>query len=85
MDSTVTNARPKQGGTAAVVLPVGRKNWLPKAYQAVGTAVSEAQKVFYKDDIGIAYAVNIILQFLTISSSLTSTYTQRNVEQEKIS
>ncbi len=86
MDSTVTNARPKQGGTAAVVLPVGplKIGYQKKAYQAVGTAVSEAQKVFYKDDIlGIAYAVNddfaISYNIIESDKHLHST---GNVEQE---
>lgn len=86
MDSTVANARPKQGGTAAVVLPVGplKIGYQKKAYQAVGTAVSEAQKVFYKDDIlGIAYAVNddfaISYNIIESDKHLHST---GNVEQE---
>ena len=58
-DSRVTDAQGKQGGTVAVNLPVGPLSigYQKKAYQALGTTVSEANKAFYKDDIlGIAYA-----------------------------
>ena len=61
-DSRATDAQPKEGGTVAVVMPVGPLSvgYQKKAYQNVGTAaLSEVQKAFYKDDIlGIAYAVN---------------------------
>ena len=51
--------QPKEGGTVAVVLPVGPLSvgYQKKAYAPVATA--NATKTFYKDDIyGIAYAVN---------------------------
>ena len=60
-DSRATDGTPKMGGTVAAVLPVGPLSigYQKKAYQALGTTVSEANKAFYKDDIlGIAYAVN---------------------------
>jgi hypothetical protein len=61
-DSRITNGTPKEGGTVAVVMPVGPLSvgYQKKAYQNVGTAaLTEAQKAFYKDDIlGVAYAVN---------------------------
>ena len=60
-DSRVTNAQPKEGGTVAVVMPLGalKVGYQKKAYQARGTSVAEAQDGFFKDDIiGIAYAVN---------------------------
>jgi len=61
-DSRIANGTPKEGGTVAVVMPVGPLSvgYQKKAYQNVGTAaLSEVQKAFYKDDIlGIAYAVN---------------------------
>ena len=60
-DSLVTDAQPKEGGTAAVVMPLGalKIGYQKKAYQAVGTGAGEAQDGFFKDDIlGIAYAVN---------------------------
>ena len=60
-DSRATDAQPKEGGTVAVVVPVGalKVGYQKKAFQAVGTSSAEAQDGFFKDDIlGIAYAVN---------------------------
>jgi hypothetical protein len=60
-DALVTDAQAKQGGTVAVVIPVGalKVGYQKKGYQAKGTSAAEAQDAFYKDDIlGIAYAVN---------------------------
>ena len=60
-DSRVTDAQPKQGGTVAVVMPLGalKVGYQKKGYQAVGTSTADAQDGFFKDDIlGIAYAVN---------------------------
>jgi len=59
--SRATDAQPKEGGTVAVVMPIGalKVGYQKKAYQAVGTSSAEAQSGFYKDDIlGVAYAVN---------------------------
>ena len=59
--SRATDAQPKEGGTVAVVMPIGalKVGYQKKAYQAVGTSSAEAQDGFYKDDIlGVAYAVN---------------------------
>ena len=59
--SRATDAQPKEGGTVAVVMPIGalKVGYQKKAYQAVGTSAAEAQDGFYKDDIlGVAYAVN---------------------------
>ena len=60
-DSRVTDAQAKQGGTVAVVLPVGplKIGYQKKGYQAAGTSTAEAQDAFYKDDIiGVAYSIN---------------------------
>ena len=60
-DSRVTNAQPKQGGTVAVVMPVGalKVGYQKKGYQAIGTSADKAQNGFFKDDIlGVAYAIN---------------------------
>ena len=60
-DSRVTDAQHKEGGTVAVVMPVGPLSvgYQKKGYQAAGTSAAEAQDGFYKDDIiGVAYAVN---------------------------
>jgi len=61
-DNRLTDGTPKRGGTVAAVMPVGPLSigFQKKAYQnAHTTAVSEANKAFYKDDIlGIAYAIN---------------------------
>jgi len=59
--NTVADTPDKQGGTVAVVLPVGplKVGYQKKGYQALAASLSEANKAFYKDDIiGIAYAVN---------------------------
>ena len=61
MDSTVTDAQMKAGGTVAVTLPVGPLSvgYQTKAYQSVGTSILEGQDAFFRDEIlGIAYAVN---------------------------
>ena len=58
-DGMSSEFQPKEGGTVAVVLPVGPLSvgYQKKAYAPVATA--NATKTFYKDDIyGIAYAVN---------------------------
>ena len=60
-DSRTADATAKRGGTVAVNLPVGPLSvgYQKKAYQPLGATVSEANKVFYKDDIiGVAYAMN---------------------------
>ena len=61
-DNRLTDGTPLSGGTVAVTLPVGPLSvgFQKKAYQDDHTsAVSEANKAFYKDDIiGVAYAVN---------------------------
>jgi hypothetical protein len=60
-DSRTADAQAKEGGTVAINLPVGPLSvgYQKKAYQPRGATVSEANKVFYKDDIiGVAYAVN---------------------------
>ena len=61
-DNRIQDGTPLMGGTVAVTLPVGP---LSIGYQKKGyqddhvSAVSEANKAFYKDDIiGLAYAVN---------------------------
>ena len=58
-DAMSAEFQPKEGGTVAVVLPVGPLSvgYQKKAYAAVATA--NATKTFYKDDVyGIAYAIN---------------------------
>ena len=58
-DGMSSEFQPKEGGTVAVVLPVGPLSvgYQKKAYAPVATA--NATKTFYKDDIyGVAYAVN---------------------------
>ena len=60
-DSLATDAQSKQGGTVAVVMPIGalKVGYQKKGYQAAGSSGAEAQDGFFKDDIlGIAYAVN---------------------------
>ena len=60
-DSLATDAQSKQGGTVAVVMPIGalKVGYQKKGYQAAGSSAAEAQDGFFKDDIlGIAYAVN---------------------------
>ena len=60
-DSIVTDAQAKEGGTAAVVIPVGALSvgYQKKAYQSVGTTGDQDTFGFFKDDIwGIAYAVS---------------------------
>ena len=59
MDASATSFQSKEGGTVAVVMPVGPLSvgFQKKAYAPVATA--DGTKTFYKDDvIGIAYAVN---------------------------
>ena len=55
-----------------------------KGYQAVGTAVTDAQSVFYKDDIiGVAYAINDDLALsYNIIESVKHDKTAGAVEQE---
>jgi hypothetical protein len=58
-DAMQASFQPKEGGTVAVVLPVGPLSvgYQKKAYAAAATA--NGTKTFYKDDIyGIAYAIN---------------------------
>ena len=58
-DGMSSEFQPKEGGTVAVVLPVGPLSvgYQKKAYAPVATA--NATKTFYKDDIyGVAYAIN---------------------------
>ncbi len=58
-DAMASSFQPKEGGTVAVVLPVGPLSvgYQKKAYAAAATA--NGTKTFYKDDIyGIAYAIN---------------------------
>ena len=58
-DGMSAEFQPKEGGTVAVVLPVGPLSvgYQKKAYAAVATA--NVTKTFYKDDVyGIAYAIN---------------------------
>jgi len=86
-DSLITNAQPKEGGTAALVVPVGsfKIGYQKKAYQAAGTAsTGEAEDAFYKDDIlGIAYAVNdeMAVSYNIIESD-KHLHTTGEVEQE---
>ena len=59
MDAEATSYQSKEGGTVAVVMPVGPLSvgFQKKAYAPVATA--DGTKTLYKDDvIGIAYAVN---------------------------
>ena len=87
-DTTVLNAQSKEGGTVAVVMPVGPLSvgYQKKAYQAVGTSTAEAQDGFFKDDIlGIAYAVNddfAISYNIIESDKHLHTSTNGEVEQE---
>ena len=85
-DSRVANAQPKEGGTAAIVLPMGplKVGFQKKGYQAVGTAVTDAQSIFYKDDIiGVAYAINDDLALsYNIIESVKHDKTAGAVEQE---
>ncbi len=58
-DPEATSYQAKEGGTIAVVMPVGPLSvgYQKKAYAPLSTA--DGTKLFYKDDIlGIAYAVN---------------------------
>jgi len=58
-DPEATSYQPKEGGTIAVVMPVGPLSvgFQKKAYSPLSTA--NGTKEFYKDDvIGIAYAIN---------------------------
>ena len=87
-DSRVTDAQHKEGGTVAVVLPVGPLSvgYQKKGYQSAGTSGAEAQDGFFKDDIiGIAYAVNDELAVsynLYQSDKHLHTSTNGEVEQE---
>ena len=59
MDAMADTYQAKEGGTVAVVMPLGPLSvgFQKKAYAPVATA--DGTKTFYKDDvIGIAYAVN---------------------------
>ena len=58
-DPEATSYQPKEGGTIAVVMPVGPLSvgFQKKAYSPLSTA--NGTKEFYKDDVlGIAYAIN---------------------------
>ena len=61
-DSRIQDGQSLRGGTVAAVMPIGPLSvgFQKKAYHPRGdAALTEAQKVFYKDDVlGIAYAVN---------------------------
>ncbi len=85
-DSLVANAQSKQGGTAAITMPLGALSvgYQKKAYQAVGTSVAEAQDGFFKDDIlGIAYAVNDEMAVsYNVYQSDRHLHTSGEVEQE---
>ena len=87
-DSRLTNGVNKEGGTAAVTLPVGPFSigFQKKAYQNLdtGTSTAEATKAFYKDDIiGIAYAINddLAISYNRIESA-KHLHTTGEVEQE---
>ena len=59
-DSLIDNVDAKEGGTAALVVPVGplKVGYQKKAYQAAGLTAG-ADSIWYKDDIlGVAYAIN---------------------------
>jgi hypothetical protein len=84
--SLATDAQSKQGGTVAVVMPVGplKVGYQKKAYQAVGTSAAEAQDGYFKDDIiGVAYAVNdeLAVSYNVIQSD-RHLHTSGEVEQE---
>ena len=86
-DSTVAKAQAKEGGTVAVVLPVGpmKVGFQKKAYAALGTANTEVMDTFYKDDIlGIAYAVNddFALSYNLIESVKHNHTAGQEIEQE---
>jgi len=87
MDSRVALAQPEQGGTVAVVVPAGPLSigFQKKAYQRAGTAATEAQEIFYKDDIiGLAYAINddLAISYNSIQSTKHVVASGTNVEQE---
>ena len=84
--SLVTDAQAKEGGTVAIVMPVGplKVGYQKKAYQAVGTSAAEAQDGYFKDDIlGVAYAVNdeLAVSYNVIQSD-KHLHTSGEVEQE---
>ncbi len=86
-DSTVAKAQAKEGGTVAVVLPVGplKVGFQKKAYANQGTADTEVMDTFYKDDIlGIAYAVNddFALSYNLIESVKHNHTAGQEIEQE---
>ena len=85
-ESRVTDAQAKEGGTVAVVMPVGPLSigYQKKAYQAVGTSAAEAQDAFYKDDIiGIAFAINDAAAIsYNVIESAKHLHTTGEVEQE---
>jgi hypothetical protein len=86
-DSTVAKAQAKEGGTVAVVLPVGpmKVGFQKKAYAALGTANTEVMDTFYKDDIlGVAYAVNddFALSYNLIESVKHNHTAGQEIEQE---
>jgi hypothetical protein len=59
-DAVLDNQNGKEGGTAALVVPVGplKVGYQKKAYQGAGATVG-ADSIWYKDDIiGVAYAIN---------------------------
>jgi len=85
--TTVTQANGKEGGTVAIVMPVGpmKVGYQKKAYRAVATAATEAGETFFKDDIlGIAYAVNddFAISYNIIESTQHIGTGGTNVEQE---
>ena len=85
-EARVTDAQHKEGGTAAIVMPVGPLSvgYQKKIYQAAGTSAAEAQDAFFRDDvIGIAYAVNDELAVsYNIYQSDRHLHTSGEIEQE---
>ena len=85
-ETTLANTQHQEGGTGAIVLPVGplKIGYQKKAYQAFGTSAAEAQDGFFKDDIvGIAYAINdeLAISYNRIQSD-KHLHTAGEVEQE---
>ena len=85
-DSRTTAAQGKQGGTAALVLPIDRLKigYQKKGYQARADAIAETNRAFYKDDIlGIAYAVNDSFAIsYNLYESVKHDHSAGNTEQE---
>ncbi len=85
-ESINDNVHNKEGGTAALVVPVGplKVGYQKKGYQAAGAA--GAEETFFKDDIiGVAYAINedLAVSYNIIESMKSDkTGATGNVEQE---